>query len=598
MQISLWKRVTLFFMLVCFSLLSAAEIVITNSTPQTAQELVDQGYDVIGKFDDGVRLIASQSEIKALEKSYTIEIRESDDVLRARIREAMGKDGRNLSVYPSYDEYVQQIKELETSYPNLCKVTEVGVSRGMEYYEAGKAAYNQYNHAIWLIKVSDNVTEDEDEPGYMVLGEHHAREPSSLYVSMYVLRWLLENYGTDDVATSFVDNKQIWFMPLVNPNGYTVIYEEDNSMMRKNIRDNQNNSKVDITEWNPAGNTQDGVDLNRNYDASWGTSGVSHNSGQSTYCGPKALSEPETQTVARVMDSLPHVLAEMSYHSYSQVILYSPAHSASATIPNKDALWELGANIANKIKKTNAPSQSYGHGTPAAAIGYSASGGLMDYAYLKLGIFGYCGELGTKFVQTTGLEQRAANNLEGLKEMFWRDEYATVTGHAKHNISNTPIPGRIIVSSVDVNSSTDPHYRSCESFGRYYRFLSPGSYTLTFVPDVDSLKEKTISGVEVSYDSITTVDFVYPQEVSNLKEMQAKSGFSVSQLSNRNLLITSPQNAISKVSLVSLQGRTISTQQFEDKTYKASISLPNSGAGLYLLKIVTPKGVLTEKIKM
>lgn len=587
---------TLLIVLIFVQLLFSMEISITDADSQTAQQLADRGYDVVGKFEEGVRVVVSDKELEDLKKEYSVVIRESDEELLARVKKAMGKDSRALSVYPSYDEYVADLQQLQSQYPELCQVTEVGKSRGMLYYEAtGSQAYKKYNQALWLIKVSDNVHEDEDEPGYMVLGEHHSREPSSLHVSMYILKWLLKNYGTNDEATAFVNNKQIWFMPLVNPNGYTVVYEELNGMMRKNICDNNNNKTVDITEWGQgSGNTADGVDLNRNYSVGWGTSGVSHSPGQSTYCGKNALSEPEVACVARVIDSLPNVLGEMSYHSYSQVVLYSPAYDANAILPNAKALKELGAQIAGKTKKKD-NNGYYGHGTPQEAIGYSASGGLMDYAFIELGIFGYCGELGTKFVQTEKLDIMGANNLEGIKEMFWRDEYATISGHAQHKVTGTPVPGRIIIEEVD--DAEDERYRSSDAHGSYWRFTSPGTYTVTFIPDADSLEDKTVSGVVVSYDSVTTIDFIYPQEVATISEIHEKSGFTIQTLNKNVLSISSPENAITEVSVLSLKGQLIKKVSPESLQENLTLELSNA-KGIYLLNINTTKGLITRRIML
>ena len=70
------------------------------------------------------------------------------------------------------------------------------------------------------MKVSDNVEEEEDEPSVFYMSEHHAREPISLEVTMYIMHHLLSNYGDDPDITSEIDYKQIWFIPLVNPDGH------------------------------------------------------------------------------------------------------------------------------------------------------------------------------------------------------------------------------------------------------------------------------------------------------------------------------------------------------------------------------------------
>ena len=115
---------------------------------------------------------------------------------------------------------------------------------------------------------------------------HHAREIMTVEMCLYFARYLCENYGTDPVATFLVDNRQIWFVPIVNPDGF--VYNEDNDpdgggMWRKNRR--------------PGGGGCYGVDNNRNYPYMWVGDGSSGNPCDDDYRGPSAGSEPENQAL-------------------------------------------------------------------------------------------------------------------------------------------------------------------------------------------------------------------------------------------------------------------------------------------------------------
>ena len=52
---------------------------------------------------------------------------------------------------------------------------------------------------IWMIKLSDNVDEDEDEPGVLLMGAHHGNEKPSFEVLIFLIQHMLENYGKENI---------------------------------------------------------------------------------------------------------------------------------------------------------------------------------------------------------------------------------------------------------------------------------------------------------------------------------------------------------------------------------------------------------------
>lgn len=47
-----------------------------------------------------------------------------------------------------------------------------------------------------VLKISDNVGEDEDEPNILINSEHHAREVVTPVIALYIIDQLTENYST------------------------------------------------------------------------------------------------------------------------------------------------------------------------------------------------------------------------------------------------------------------------------------------------------------------------------------------------------------------------------------------------------------------
>jgi murein tripeptide amidase MpaA len=173
---------------------------------------------------------------------------------------------------------------------------------------------------IWAIRISDNPTVDEDdiEPSILLVGCHHAREWITVEVSLYIAKYLTDNYATDPEIASLVDRQQIWIVPVLNPDGYAYSYP-NNPDWRKNRRDN--------------GDGTYGIDLNRNYDYEWGLDiGSSGNTGDSTYRGPYAFSEPETRALRDLF--LAHPFRSMiTYHNYGGMVAYLPGVSRSTIRP-------------------------------------------------------------------------------------------------------------------------------------------------------------------------------------------------------------------------------------------------------------------------
>jgi len=165
---------------------------------------------------------------------------------------------------------------------------------------------------IWAIKISDNPEDDEDEPEVLLTSLIHAREPITVHVLIAVMYHLIDNYEDDEYITRLVDERETWFIPCHNPDGY--LYNEEiepdgGGMWRKNRRENRDGTM--------------GVDLNRNWGNHWGFDNVgsSPNGEDQTYRGTAAFSEPETQA-AREFVNDHNFVTSIYFHSYSNLCLY------------------------------------------------------------------------------------------------------------------------------------------------------------------------------------------------------------------------------------------------------------------------------------
>ena len=207
----------------------------------------------------------------------------------------------SLGGYFTYNEFIQNLDQMANLYPNLITVKQEIDSSGVNYQ-------THDGNPIYYVKISDNPSVDENEPEVLYTSIHHSREPASLSQTIFYMWYLLENYGTDDEATYLVDNLEMYFIPMINPDGY--IHNEGlgvGGMWRKNRRNN--------------GGGEYGVDLNRNYSYQYGVSGVSSNPSADNYLGPNAFSEPETRAIRQFTFDHDIRIAQNA-HTYGNLLLY------------------------------------------------------------------------------------------------------------------------------------------------------------------------------------------------------------------------------------------------------------------------------------
>ena len=147
---------------------------------------------------------------------------------------------------------------------------------------------------MWAVKISDNPNVNEDEPEVLFNSAIHAREVITPEVLLHAMDHLTDNYGVLPEITDLVDNREMWFVVVVNPDGYfhnQVIEPNGGGMWRKNRR------QIVASIY--------GVDLNRNYGYEWGYDDLGSSSSPTaeTYRGNGPFSEPESQNMKQFTEA-------------------------------------------------------------------------------------------------------------------------------------------------------------------------------------------------------------------------------------------------------------------------------------------------------
>jgi carboxypeptidase T len=417
------------------------------------------------------------------------------DAIGTRFRIVQSETGahRDIAGFHNYAQVVTELQNLAATYPAITSLTSLGPSTGNLYFQAGHTGYANYQHQIWCMKVSDNPAVEEDEPNVYFTGTIHAREPLGVEITLNLLNYLLANYGTDPQVTAWIDSQQIWFIPLINPDGHRVVTSQTYTMFRKNLRDNNGS-------WAFESGT-DGVDLNRNFGVVWGNYNASSSPYDDTYHGPAAWSEIET-CYLRDFIRAHKFWGGITYHSYGQQVLYPLGHVPGANSYDGPVM----SNLA--IRMANATAGQYGGVYSAMQAGLSSccQGTMGDWGYAEQRLFSFTLETATAFIPAASyVPQIVAANMPGALMFLDRTSNSLVTGHVT-DPSGSPLVAEVRVAEIDnaTGMTAVEPVRSGAAFGHYWRMLLPGNYTVTF--SKTGYLSQTFNNVVVSATTPTTLD--------------------------------------------------------------------------------------------
>lgn len=309
---------------------------------QTLSELREQGIRVMGEFDF-----------------------------------ATGRGGHHGFDFPqadarfhNYAETRSALEALQRKNPDISKLEVVG--KTVEGRDMIAIHINTTPEAL--------VSGMSGKPGAIYMGAHHAREHLSVEIPLMLAQYLLDN-RSDATIAKLLDSRDLWILPMVNPDGAEYdISTGRYKMWRKNRRNN--------------GDGTYGVDLNRNYGFKWGTGGSDKNTSSDVYMGPAPFSEPETQAIRDFVSSKVNAKVLLTFHTFSELVLYPWGHTYDGIGNAKDLA------VFEKMARTMAGWNKY---KPQQASDlYIASGDTTDWAYGERGIFAFTFELSPRDMMDGG----------------------------------------------------------------------------------------------------------------------------------------------------------------------------------------------------
>lgn len=338
--------------------------------------------------------------------------------------------------YLTYTEFVDTMRIMAQNNPAICRLDTLNTTAT--------------GYLVLAMKISDNPQVNEAEPRIFFEADIHGDEKCGWAVAYEMIKYLVQNYGSNTLVRNLVNTREIWICPMTNPYGFV-------NGVRANSR---------------------GVDLNRNWGYMW-----RNTSGSATF------SENETQAMRKAF-SRDAFSMWMSYHGGAVVSLYPWGFHRDAPLDT----GELRYVCSSYARATN---NSYGQIIYAM---YYAPGSSIDHLFGVDGITGIAAEVHmTKTPPASEIDPLFNRNRDPMLDLMRYAKWG-VEGVITDSVTGQPITKAMLEPVAParwVSYNDSPN-------GDYHRFLRPGTYSIRF--SANGYNSKTVSGIVVPTDSSVVVN--------------------------------------------------------------------------------------------
>ena len=386
-----------------------------------------------------------------------------------------------------YAELTEIVHALAREHPNLIAIESIGKSHE--------------GRDLWVVTVTNTATGPAAEkPAFWVDGNIHSTEVAASAANLYLLKTLIDGYGSDADITRALDTRAFYICPRINPDGAEWALADHPKWVRSSTRpwphDEEEIEGLSVEDidgdgrilqmripdpnglWKahpdeprlmvrrdpvetggtyyrviPEGRLPSydgftlrikkrpqGLDLNRNFPASW------RQEFEQLGAGPYPTSEPEVRAVVDFITRHPNLTGGTTFHTWSGVLLRPFEHEPDEEMDAED-LWVYKAVGQKGTELTGYPNISVYHDFryhPKTVIG-----GTFDWIYEHLGLYSWVVEIWSPMREAgiTGYKYidwfRDHPVDDDLKLLRWSDETLGGLAHIAWQSFDHPQLGKV-----------------------------------------------------------------------------------------------------------------------------------------------------------
>ena len=419
------------------------------------------------------------------------------------------KGAMDWQSYPTYSQYETIMQSFATNYPNLCRLDTIGKSINGKY--------------VLAVKISDNVTINEDEPGVFYSSSIHGDEIGGYVMMLHLIDFLLSNYNTSSRVKNMVDNLQIWINPLANPDG---TYNHGNTIS------------------SPTRYNAHSIDLNRNFP------------------DPNDLTivpEKEVVDMMKFMKKNKFTIS-VNFHGGDEVVNYPWDMWLSKLHADNTWFNSISRAYADTVHKYSVAGYltDLNNGVTRGAVWYIIYGGRQDYMTYEL----HGREVTIELDYT---KETPAADLDSL----WQYNKRSFLGYAENALygvhgltkdvhTGNAVPAKVFISAHDIDRS---EVYSDTLTGRFIRLLAPGSWNLTF--SANGYKDTTVTNVQVLDGQRTDLTVNMQSIISGVETTELQSPVMFPNPASDHVFALLPQNLEGKINIKIISQNGSEVKNFE-----------------------------------
>ncbi len=368
--------------------------------------------------------------------------------------------------YPTYSQYDSIMRSFANLYPAYCHLDTIGSTN--------------YGKMVLALRISGNT---DLKPAVFYTSSMHGDETGGYMLMLHLIDYLLKNYPSGPRVKSLLDNLEIWINPLANPDG---TYGTGN-IMSSPVRFNAN-----------------GVDLNRNFPDP---------------ITPTTVKQKETIDMIKFLRKHRFVLSA-NFHSGSEVVNYPWDRWFSKLHADDEWFNSISRSYADTAHFYAGPAymNMLDNGVTRGALWYIIYGGRQDFVTWELHGREVTIELDDQYITPEAqLPLLWQNNWHSLIGYLENALYG-IHGHVEDSVTHLPVPAKVFIEGHDKDSS---QVYSDTLTGNFIRFLSPGSWNLTFT--AAGYFPHTISNIIVSQEQRTDLTVEMSPIVSKIDRVTSDS---------------------------------------------------------------------------